>query len=174
MKVITISRTKTQNRYDVTGEVAAITTSAGRVITVDAADLPLLSQFTWCVGGTGYAMSRTTNTAILMHRLLLDAPKGTFVDHINGDTLDNRKCNLRLCRKQQNEFNAKVRTDNTSGYRGVCRARRGLYRAYITINGHQQHLGHFLRPEDAARAYNKKARELYGEFARLNNVEEIT
>jgi len=172
MKVITISRTSVLNHYAINEDVVVITTSAGKEIFIDAEDLPKVIPYTWCVGGTGYAMSRTMRDATLMHRLLLNAQKGEYVDHINGDTLDNRKCNLRLCRKQQNEFNTKVRTDNQSGYRGVCRARRGLYRAYITLNGRQHHLGHFLRPEDAARAYNKAARELFGEYARLNDIKD--
>jgi len=172
MKVITISKIEGRNTYTICGDYAVIRTSAGKSIFVDTEDLPLLSAFTWCVGGTGYAMSRTGGSATLMHRLLIGAPRGMFVDHIDGSPLNNRKGNLRVCRKQQNEFNTKVRRDNTCGYRGVCPSRRGKFRAYINLNGKQESLGEYLRPEDAARAYNKRAVELFGEFARLNEIKD--
>ena len=172
MKVITISRTNSLNAYTHTAQGVVITTSSGRRIVVDDADLGLLAQYTWCVTGTGYAMSRTTGKAVLMHRLLTNAAKGEYVDHINGNPLDNRRSNLRVCCKQQNEFNAKTRADNTSGYRGVCPARRGRFRAYITKDGKQYPLGGFANARDAAIAYNAAAIRLFGEYARLNNIKD--
>lgn len=159
------------NLYESAGSTTIITTAAGRQILVDTEDVPRLSRYTWCVEGTGYAMSRSGGNAIKMHRFLLDASKGNFVDHINGNRLDNRKQNLRICKKQQNEFNAKVRADSTTGFRGVSfEKRRHKYRAYITIDQKQQHIGSFDTAEAAARAYNDKALQLFGDFARLNIV----
>lgn len=158
------------NIYTVSGGDLLITTKSGKQIIVDTDAIELLREFTWCVGGTGYAMSRTKGSAVLMHRLLTGAKSGEYVDHINGNTLDNRKSNLRICRKQQNEFNTKRRSDNRSGFRGVCAARRGKFRAYINKDGKQYHLGEFSDPVEAAKAYNAKAVEFFGEFARLNPI----
>lgn len=158
------------NRYEIFGDCVAIITRSGARILVDKEALKLVKDYTWCTTGTGYAMSRSLGNAVLMHRLLAGASRGDYVDHINGDALDNRRQNLRLCSKQQNEFNTKIRTDNTTGYRGVCKGRRGKFRAYIVKDGHQFHLGEFEKAVDAAKAYNEKAAELFGEFARLNTV----
>jgi len=159
------------NTYRTEGDTTYIATRSGHVISIDTADVALVSGYTWCIEGTGYAMSRSRGPGVKMHRLILNAPKGVCVDHINGDPLDNRRANLRLCRKQQNEFNTKIRTDNSSGYRGVCFAKkRNMFRAYITRDGRQRHLGYFKTPEEAAIAYNGAARIVFGEFARLNKI----
>ena len=162
---------RNRNQYAVVGDVATLTTNSGQVILVDADDVDRLRDYTWCISGNGYAMSRTFGPAVILHRLVMDADPGMYVDHINGNILDNRKQNLRVCRKQENEFNQKLRADNVSGYRGVCRdKRRGGFRAYINKDGRQYHLGRFNDPRDAAEAYNRKAIELFGEFARLNDL----
>ena len=158
------------NQYIPVGGTVVILLRSGKQILVDPESVEVLSRYTWCITGTGYAMSRTTGPATLMHRLLAGAKAGEYVDHINGDPLDNRLSNLRRCRKQQNEFNTKIRSDNKSGYRGVCKARRGKYRAYIVKDGKQHSLGEFSNPVDAARAYNRKAIEMFGDFARLNQI----
>ena len=171
MRVIIISRIK-GNTYTSKDGVSQVSTSSGTCFFVDTEDEVFLRHYTWCLSGNGYIMSRSTGACTILHRLLCGAQPGDFVDHINGDPLDNRKKNLRVCRKQQNEFNTKVRRDNTVGFRGVCPARRGKYRAYIVLNGKQHSLGQFDNPNDAARAYNKAALIYFGEFARLNIVKD--
>lgn len=150
-----------------------VRTSSGAEFIADITDLALIEKYTWCISGNGYVMSRSApgGQFVALHRLLLAAGHGWYVDHINGDPLDNRRRNLRLCRKQQNEFNTKVRADNTSGFRGVCRARRGKYRAYISKDGKQRSLGEYRTPQEAAAAYNRAAADLFGEFARLNVID---
>lgn len=160
---------RNKNTYTVIGESAILKTNKGQEILVDAEDIPRLKELTWCISGNGYVMSRTKDHATILHRFIIGALNGEYVDHINGNPLDNRKVNLRRCAKQQNEFNQKVRADNTSGFRGVCAdKRRGGFRAYISKDKKQYHLGRFDTPEEAAKAYNAKAVELFGEFARLN------
>ena len=91
------------------------------------------------------------------------------IDHINGDKLDNRRRNLRLCTHQQNAFNQKRRRTNTSGYIGVSYARgRGCFEAYIHHHGRKHHLGVFPDALLAARTRDCVARLLFGEYARLN------
>lgn len=91
------------------------------------------------------------------------------VDHINGDGLDCRMVNLRRATHAENVRNAPRRRDNSSGFKGVSweKARRS-WRARISHGGRKIHLGLYPSPEDAARAYDDRAREFFGEFATLN------
>ncbi len=116
-------------------------------------------------------------TVIRMHRHLMNVtnPK-IHVDHINGNTLDNRKSNLRICQSYQNNTNMRgLRSDNTTGFRGVgeyfYRADK-KWTATLSVKGNKIRLGYFDTPEDAARAFDKAARELYGEFCGKLNFEE--
>jgi hypothetical protein len=103
-----------------------------------------------------------------MHRLILD-PGTAEVDHINGDTLDNRRCNLRLATHAQNMCNNRMRSHNTSGYRGVFwYAERRKWGALIVARRKRKFLGLYADAVDAARAYDAAAIELHGEFASLN------
>lgn len=103
-----------------------------------------------------------------MHRLIL--PTTAQVDHINGDTLDNRRSNLREATPSQNSANRKRRADSRNKYKGVGRTAGGgaPWLAAITVEGQSQHIGVFDTEEEAARAYDKFARALFGDFARLN------
>jgi hypothetical protein len=104
-----------------------------------------------------------------MHRLIMDAPANMQVDHIDGDGLNNTRSNLRLCSNMQNCHNQGVAANNKSGYRGVSwDARRGKWRAVIMVNGRLRSLGYHATPADAAIAYDSAARQLFGEYARLN------
>lgn len=103
-----------------------------------------------------------------LSRLLLQAPKGMNVDHINGNPLDNRKANLRFASSQQNNRNrAKTSRPKSSQYKGVSRD-RNRWTAVIYSNYRQIYLGSFVNEVDAARAYDAKAREIFGEFAAVN------
>lgn len=92
------------------------------------------------------------------------------IDHRNGNGLDNQRENLRPATKGQNSANRKLRADSTSGFKGVCaHPGNGLpWRAQIVRNYKKRHLGLFATAEEAARAYDAAAVELFGEFARLN------
>lgn len=108
---------------------------------------------------------------LYMHRLVADAPDDMWVDHRNGDGLDNVRANLRLATPSQNAANAKLRAGNKTGFKGVsfCKATR-RWRADITVNGRTRNLGRHATPEEAATAYDRAAAEHFGEFARLNGV----
>jgi len=112
--------------------------------------------------------------ALVIHRIIMarilgrPLQRSEAVDHVNGNPLDNRRINLRLASKSQNAANAKLRSDNSSGYKGVCWSIPGnRWRAYARANGKQIHLGYYDTAEDAHQAYCKFAEEHYGEFARL-------
>ena len=90
--------------------------------------------------------------------------EGVFVDHINRDPFDNRIENLRLCNKAQNNANSKVRSDNNLGIKGVC-VSGSKFRARVSKQGKEIHLGNFDTIEEAHAAYLKAAEEVFGEFA---------
>ena len=110
---------------------------------------------------------------ILMHRVILGAGPSDHVDHINGDTLDNRRSNLRLCTRSQNAANAKVRTDGVSRFKGVSldkRCPRKPWRATIVVNRRQRGLGYYATEQEAAAAYDAAAQAAFGEFAHGNGM----
>jgi hypothetical protein len=102
-----------------------------------------------------------------MHRLIINAPLGKEVDHINGDSLDNRRDNLRLCTRQQNCCNRKHQIKAKSKYKGV-HPRKDKWAAVIRFKKRLRHIGVFETEVAAAMAYDDKARELFGDFAFTN------
>ena len=149
----------------------------GKYAIVDADDYGWLGQYNWCTvkkSQTWYAYTFTIDGKRLsMHRLVTNAPKRMLVDHINHNGLDNRKPNLRLCTHQQNQRNKRPQRGGSSKYKGVswCKSRM-KFRAMIWNNGKSIYLGSFESEIDAAKAYDKKAKELFGEFAYLNFPED--
>lgn len=151
----------------------------GKVAIVDDGDFKYLNQWKWWLDGrptrrTDYARRKIKTPEdkwkkVSMHRAILNVAEGVPVDHINGNGLDNRRENLRVCTLTQNMQNAPLRKDSTSGYKGVhWFERRGKWVAYINFQGKRVHLGYHDKKEDAAGAYNEAAKKYHGEFARLN------
>ena len=153
--------------------------SQGKFTLVDDDKFELLSQFKWHTKADGnlcYA-ARTQRQGkksikIKMHRLLMGATDSKiYIDHINGDTLDNRMCNLRICTHAENMRNRGKNKNSTSGYKGVH-----FYKAYQKWQSNIMHerkrvcLGYFDTAEEAAKAYNEAASKLHGEFAYLNEI----
>lgn len=138
----------------------------GRTALVDDADYNYLNQWKWQCS-QGYAVRAEGTKSIIMHRVIMDAPKGTFIDHINGTRCDNRRDNLRFCSNAENIRNIGLSAHNTSGCKGVTRF-RGKWLARITVDRVSKHLGIFADIHDAARAYNEAALEYHGEFAYQN------
>ena len=87
-------------------------------------------------------------------------------DHINGDRLDNRKSNLRICTHKENQRNMKMHKDNTSVYKGVSRSREGRWVVKIG----NKYIATFKDIVEAAKRYNVEAKARYGEYAKLNNI----
>lgn len=146
---------------------------------VDDEDYDFLNQWKWCAyhsGNTNYAkrsvQKNNIRHDILIHRLLLGVSGAAFVDHINRNGLDNRKENLRVCTISENGMNcAKPSRQLTSKYKGVYfHKRKGKFNAKIKKGGKNIHLGTFTNETDAAIAYNSAARELFGDFARINEI----
>ena len=157
----------------------------GKVTIVDDEDYSFLMQWNWYArsgDSPEYYATRSlhvslengkyTRKAVIMHRVLTGAPNGYVVDHINGDTLDNRKSNLRVCRHANNIRNMR-KSDRplTSPYTGVSYHKKsGKWQASIKTQYKQKWLGNFIDPVKAAKAYNVAAIKQHGQFARLNEV----
>jgi len=144
------------------------------VALVDDADFELVASVgKWYANPNAHTFYARKNfcrdnryTAVLMHKLITGWP---LVDHVNRNGLDNRRSNLRSATSSQNSMNRGLRSDNTSGYKGVSwHASSTAWRAVIWKDGLRRHLGPFSNPEAAARAYDSAAVELFGDFARLN------
>lgn len=144
--------------------------SKGKFAIVDDEDFERVNQFKWGLLQGRYAQRNASakNPYGRMHRFILQAPPELNVDHINGNGLDNRKCNLRLCTQAQNVQNSKMPKTNVSGFKGVSQVKSGNWRAQISVDNTSKALGTFKTKEEAARAYDRAALEYYGEFARLN------
>lgn len=151
--------------------------SQGMFVVIDADDLPLVEGYAWVAARRRHVWYAIANvrqphggsTAVLMHRLILDAPKGMQVDHKDGDGLNNRRSNIRLCTPSQNQQNRVRREPNATGYFGIYyipKARRWV--ANIKHQRKRIYIGCFSTPEAAAIAYDERARELFGEFGRFN------
>lgn len=106
----------------------------------------------------------------MLHRLLIQVPKGYVIDHINRDKLDNRRSNLRIGKQSDNLRNARKKK-GSSKYKGVSwHSQMCKWAAYITVNYKTKYLGMYLTEEEAALAYNKAAIEANKEFSLLNDV----
>jgi len=152
--------------------VKEIAISKGGRVFVDDDDVERLSAINWLLttpDGHPYAVGwdKISKRHIYMHRFILGAKRGEFVDHKNGNGLDNRKENLRICTQSQNNGNSRQRV-GASGFRGVHKHVNGLYYARLTIDGKSKSLGCARQASEAARMYDAAARGYFGEFASLN------
>ncbi len=157
----------------------AVSLTRGLTTVVDAQDLALATEHLWRAqnGGGGKAIyAARTGTArdddanrstLFLHRVICSAERWQIVDHADGDTLNNRRSNLRICGAMQNAHNRRPNRIATCDYKGVFLS-KGRIHAQIRFDGVQRHLGTFNTAEAAARAYDAAASEYFGEFAYLN------
>ena len=156
-----------------------ITLTKGAQAIVDDEDYEWLNQWRWQVDNQGYAKRIISvdggRQAVFMHRLILGLKYGDklLADHINHNSLDNRRCNLRIVNNSQNQANSYAASKNLIGYKGVryhplypghCKA----WRAEIRVNRKGIYIGSYETAGEAALAYNKAAIEYFGEYACLN------
>lgn len=130
-------------------------------------DRPIVEAGKWSITKSGY-VRRTVGVGgeRLLHRIILRPAPNEEVDHINGDPLDNRRENLRICTRRQNAA-ARRFPSGKSGYRGVS-YHCGKWQASVRVDGVLVYLGRFDTAEEAAKQYDDAAIEAFGEFANLN------
>lgn len=171
-----MKKTKRQIRID--GCFAYIPLTLGHEAVVDAADVHLVNGFNWKASKDHrhiYAVRKIRTEAgghrhIRMHRAILCATvdSGLDVDHINGNGLDNRRCNIRFCTKAQNARNQQLSNRNTSGCKGVYFDKNSnKWRARIMVDKKFISLGYYSSIENASFAYEKASIEHHGEFSRV-------
>lgn len=151
----------------------------GDQVLLDSEDFDRFSDKVYSKHSQGYAVRsegsvrKKTYKQHLLHREIMQANPGEYVDHINGNKLDNRKTNLRVCSNKSNVVNSKSHKDSSSPYKGVSwYPPTKNWTARVFSDGVLYYLGRFDNQEDAALAYDRKASELFGEYAYLNFSEE--
>lgn len=152
------------------GEAILICLSKSRYTIIDREDLEKVMKFNWSFSA-GYIVTNNPEAPInRLHRYIMDLYDiNKIVDHLNRNPCDNRKCNLRVCTAQQNSMNRKPKKGGSSIYKGVYFDRRcNKWLAKIALNTKPTYIGLFSDEIEAAKAYDKKAKQLFGEFAYLN------
>lgn len=156
----------------------------GGVTLVDDADYDWLNQYLWAANNSGYIYNDFYKTQLCdapfspifrMSRLILGLESGDKreTDHKNHDPSDNRRCNIRICTRRQNNMNQRKRSNfnKASSFKGVFRSKRSKrWYSRIKLNGKYKHLGSFSKEKYAAQAYNLAAKKYFGDFAFLNKV----
>lgn len=144
----------------------------GKFAIVDDEDYEILKGYAWLYS-CGYAVRNALRidqvklSTISMHRVIAKTPGPLLTDHKNGNKLDNRKENLRICTFSENFFNQGPHKDNLTGYKGVCFNRKyNRYQSQIMARGKSHYLGSFLTAEEAHAAYVKASKLLHGEFSK--------
>lgn len=140
---------------------------------VDDDIFELVSGWHWHFDGHA-VYNKFRGIVTYLHKLIFgDVPKGKLIDHIDRNPLNNLRSNLREATSSQNNINKAPYAvfKGTSKYKGVSKTSHGTFRARIKLNRKQINIGHYKTEIEAAIAYNIKAKELFGEFAYLNQIE---
>lgn len=161
----------TENVYDLTGEYGiGYTTNTNKKFYFDLDDYELIKDNCWWEATNGYVVSNGES----LHRKIMNANKNEIIDHINHDTLDNRKCNLRKCTTSQNNINKGKISKNTSGYTGVTyRKDRKKWVSRITIDKKTYYLGNYSTIEEAVDARKKAENKYFKEWSYDNSIKII-
>lgn len=152
--------------------------SQNKYTLVDNADYDWLKQWEWKVNGHGYVYRvlkiNKKHEWIWMHRIINKTSSNLHTDHIDGNTLNNQRNNLRSCNRFENMQNRKLNRNNASGYKGVCWHKIGKkWVAQIFLKRKAIYLGYFKDKKEAALAYNEAAKKYFGKFSRLNKINKV-
>lgn len=167
------SKNTKANAWRVDGNVVVGTTSTQKTFLVDLDDFPLVRNYCWNISRNGYVVASAKNgatAALRLHRLVMGVTDShIIVDHKNWDKTDNRKSNLRIATKSENNINIKRRSNNTSGYTGVTTTRNGKYCARISIGNTRYYLGTYNTFQEAVDARHDAELRMHGEWTGEHN-----
>jgi hypothetical protein len=177
--------TNRSSRVRLAGDTAIVDLTRGYHAVVDAADAPLVANYSWYAlvqrrrdgSPRVYAQASMPRVGakrrrVMLHRLILGltAADRFEVDHADGDGLNNKRSNLRVATRSENAANRRVNSNNRLQVKGVCLRPGGKFEANIKVNGELRYLGCFETVEEAAAAYNHAALKRSGDFARLSTI----
>ena len=150
--------------FKVDGDILSITTKSGSVITADAEDYERISKHSWCIDAKGYPVANVDGRVTTLHRFIVNPPENMVVDHMNGNKLDNRKSNLRICTPRQNALNQRGNKGRELPV-GIRKTKAGNYVARISFDRKEIHIGTFHSVEEAVTAREKAETEYFGIYA---------
>lgn len=140
---------------------------------IDKEDTEKCKKHHWNITDGYLAYSYIANkkeSSLRIHRYLINVPEDKIVDHINGDPLDNRKCNLRICTKLENAWNRTTNKDSKTGYKGITLTKWNTYEVSIAYKGNKIYLGAYKIKKDAIEARRKAELKYFGEYSYLNRT----
>lgn len=167
---------KNSNRFVDKGNYYEMYDNNDNMCIIDKEDYEKVSQFYWGkYSGSNYFCSCGGGSKKWLHRYLIGADFGEYVDHINNNCNDYRQSNLRICNNAENNRNRWLQINNTSGYPGVCWTKREQkWRARIKVDGREIHLGYFENKNDAIFAKRCAEEKYFGTFSYANSQKEAT
>lgn len=168
-----------KNHFKIEGDKAIVYSNGKNkqlTFIIDVADLNLIKDYSWRVYhlSNGYKRVETSILAgkkhIILARLLMNFPDGKYIDHVDCDPTNNQRSNLRLASEKENSRNAaKTKRKTSSNFKGVSwHKHKNKWIAMCAVNGKNTFIGYFSNEIEAAKAYDLKAKELHGEFAKTN------
>ena len=174
--MISVGKIMTRNRYE-TNEIITYGDHAeillynkgcneiARAI-IDIDDIKLIKEYQWHIQDKHHVSAKINDKTTYLHRMIMNCPDGMFIDHINHNPLDNRKQNLRICTRAENEHNKTIGKNNTSGHLGVIwNKARQKWRVVLGFNKKTYHLGEYDDIEEAIAVRKAAEKKYYGEFA---------
>lgn len=151
---------------------AHFSTSKGEPFVVDEQDADAVSRYTWCVSAKGYLVANIRGKVTKLHRYILNPERNEIIDHRNGNKMDNRRCNLRICTNTENVRNCRTSKNNVIGIKGVKVTPAGKYNSSITVDGKKVHIGNYDTVQEAINAREAAEMNLFGEYAPSANIPE--
>lgn len=164
---------KSTNKFVVDGNILRIFTKHGNEILADPIELPILSEYSWCISNTGYAVANINHRVTKMHRYILRECLNDVdvIDHANGNPLDNRRANLRVCTAKENARNSSISKSNKLGVKGVRLTESGKYNVRIVADGIEIYIGNYATIEEAVAARTEAEIKYHGAYASVRRRE---
>lgn len=159
---------KSKNDFVEKGNTVICKTSSGVEFLISASDLDAVKKYTWCISKTGYLVANINGKTTKLHRYLLSPEPSVIIDHINGNTLDNRRGNLRLCSPKENSRNSKKKGKHNVAT-GVSKTKSGKFRARISVDRKEICLGTFQTAAEAIDARRKAEIQYFGNYSPMSS-----